>query len=315
MMKKIWSIMILALVMCSFTMVSVSAVPDEQDETESMADEWDESWLLGEEGDLLDKDIDYLTTSEGATIPVERQKPRLVDDADLLSDREESRLLEKLDNISEKNKCDVAIVTVYSLDEKTATAYADDYFDYNGYGYGTNDDGVLFLISMEKRDWAISTYGYGITALTDAGQQRIMQECKPYLSKGDYSEAFNIFADRCDEFIASARNGKIIDVDTLPKEPFPVGKNLLIALLIGAVVGAFAVMSMMAKLKSVHLQSSAVDYVKPGSLNVTQRNDIYLYRTVNRTKIESSSGGSHSGGSHTHHSSSGRSHGGSSGKF
>ena len=313
-MKKILSIIILSLVMCSFTMVSVSAVPDGQSETGSTADEWDESWLLGEEENSSDEDIDYLTTANGATIPIERQKPRLVDDADLLSDREESRLLEKLDNISEKNKCDVAIITVYSLDGKTATAYADDYFDYNGYGYGTNDDGILFLISMEKRDWAISTYGYGITALTDAGQKRIMQECKPYLSKGDYSEAFNIFADRCNEFIASARNGKIVDVGNLPKEPFAVGKNLLTALIIGAVAGVFVITSMISKLKSVHLQASAVDYVKQGSLNVTQRNDIYLYKTVDRTKIESSSSSS-SGGSHTHHSSSGRSHGGSSGKF
>ena len=40
---------------------------------------------------------------------------------------------------------------------KTAEAYADDYYDYNGYGYGENDDGLLLLVSMGEREWAITT--------------------------------------------------------------------------------------------------------------------------------------------------------------
>ena len=37
----------------------------------------------------------------------------------------------------------LAVVTVNSLEGKTAEAYADDYYDYNGYGYGENDDGLF----------------------------------------------------------------------------------------------------------------------------------------------------------------------------
>lgn len=48
---------------------------------------------------------------------------------------------------------------------------ADDFYDYNGYGYGEEGDGIIFLISMEERKWQISTCGFGITAFTDAGQE------------------------------------------------------------------------------------------------------------------------------------------------
>ena len=44
-------------------------------------------------------------------IPQDRQLPRLVDDADLLTDSEEQELNTELDEISEKQQCDVVVVT------------------------------------------------------------------------------------------------------------------------------------------------------------------------------------------------------------
>lgn len=55
--------------------------------------------------------------------------PRLVDRADLLSDNEESALLEKLDEISERQKVDVVVAAADSLEGKTAIQYADDFYD------------------------------------------------------------------------------------------------------------------------------------------------------------------------------------------
>ena len=75
-------------------------------------------------------------TETPAQIPEERQLPRLVDKAGLLNESEASNVLSKLDTISEELKFDVIVVTVNSLDGKTPTQYADDFFDYNGYGYG-----------------------------------------------------------------------------------------------------------------------------------------------------------------------------------
>ena len=52
---------------------------------------------------------------EHQSIPEKRLLPRLVDRGELLTDREESELLSKLDEISERQKMDVVVVTVDGL--------------------------------------------------------------------------------------------------------------------------------------------------------------------------------------------------------
>ena len=248
-------------------------------------------------------------------IPDSRLLPRLVDEADLLSDSEESRLLTTLDEISERQKCDVVVVTVDTIGDSTATEFADDFYDYNGYGAGENRDGILLLISMADRDWAISTCGYGITAFTDAGQAYMVDKFKPALSDGDYYEAFDKYAVLCDDFLTQAKNGNPYDNGNLPKE-FPyVGLIICIGVSIG--VAFIIVNGMKNKLKSVRTKTDADTYVRQGSMSLAQNRDIFLYRTINRTKrsTESSSSSSGSSGSSTHRSSSGTTHGGSSGKF
>ena len=155
-----------------------------------------------------------------ALVKASEDTMRMVDWADLLSDGEEADLSDRLDEISERQQLDIVIVTVDSLEGASAEAYADDFFDDNGYGFGDEKDGILFLISMEERDWCISTSGYGITAFTDAGLEYLSEEFLPYLSDGAYVEAFQTFAGECDEYITQARTGEAYDVDNIPTEPF-----------------------------------------------------------------------------------------------
>ena len=232
--------------------------------------------------------------------------PRLVDQADLLTDAQEASLLSELDSISNRQGMDVVVVTADTLDGKSPMAYADDFYDYNGYA----EDGILLLVSMEDSDWWISTAGYGITAFTDAGIEYLGNRFVPSLSDGDYAGAFEIFADHCDEFITQAKTGDPYDTHNLPKEPFDFLLNLAVSFVIGLVIAAITTAVMKGKLKSVRAQAGASGYVKTGSMNVTHRQDLFLYRDVNRTaKPKDSSGSS------THTSSSGRSHGGGGGKF
>lgn len=241
--------------------------------------------------------------------------PRLVDDADLLTNSEESELLALLDEISERQKVDVVVVTVDSLDGYSPMEYADDFYDYNGYGFGADADGILLLISMEDRDWYISTCGYGITAFTDAGLDYIADAFLSDLSDGEYLDAFRTYAELCDAFISQANTGNPYDIDNMPKEPFPVMTALGISFGIGIVLALIITGIMAAQLKSVRKQAAAGEYIKKDSMKVTDSKDLFLYKHTERhARPKESSSGSH-GGSSTHHSSSGRSHGGSGGKF
>ena len=92
---------------------------------------------------------------------------RVQDLADLLSDSEEAALLENLDELCERQKMEIVVLTTDTLEGLTPRDYADDIYDYSGFGYGEDRDGALLLISMEDNDWYISTHGYGITVFTD----------------------------------------------------------------------------------------------------------------------------------------------------
>lgn len=245
--------------------------------------------------------------------------PRLVDYADVLSDSEEKKLLDKLDEISERHQMDVAVVTVNSLDGASVVDYADDFYDDNGYGFGEGRDGILFLLSMGEREWNITTTGYAITVFTDAGLDYMAERIVGNLKKGDYAAAFTAFADQCDDYITQAAKGSPYDGGSLPRAPFPFLKFLAICFAIAFTFALLVTEVMKRQLKSVYSRTEADDYVKRGSMQLTQKSDLFLYRNVSRREIpkNTSSGGSgsSSGGSSTHTSSSGMTHGGRSGKF
>lgn len=243
---------------------------------------------------------------------------RIADWAELLSESEEAELSDRLDEISERQKFDIVIVTLDSLEGADIVAYADDFFDYNGYGFGEGKDGILFLISMEERDWCISTSGYGITAFTDAGQEYLSEKFLPYLSDGAYADAFQTFAEWCDDYITQARAGTPYDVDNIPVEPFSPLGALIIAVVVGFVVSFIVTGIMRLSLHSVFSEPAADSYMKKDSLRLTKNYDLFLYKNVTRTekpKEASTSTSGSSGGSTTHVSSSGNTHGGSKGKF
>ena len=233
--------------------------------------------------------------------------PRLVDNADYLTDSEETALLSKLDEISTRQGMDIVIVTMSSLNGKDITAAADDFYDENDY----HPDGILLLISDYEREWAISTAGYGITAFTDFGQEYMTGQFLDALSEGKYAAAFDTYAELCDEFITLAKAGTPFDVNSQPKTPFHAIRSLLVSGGIGLVTALVGTGSMKGKLKTVHEQTAASQYVKPGSMNITESRELFLYRQIQRQERETKK----SEGSSTHTSSSGRTHGGSSGKF
>ena len=243
---------------------------------------------------------------------------RISDWAGLLSDDEVAELSDQLDEISERQQFDVVIVTLDSLEGADVTAYADDFFDYNGYGFGENKDGILFLISMGEREMCMSTTGYGITAFTDAGQNYIYDQIMTYIKDGDYATAFTTFAAQCDGFITQARTGEPYDIDNLPEEPFSVVGALIIAVGIGFIISLIATGIMRLQLHSVYSRQAAEDYMIKDSMQVTRSNDLFLYKQVERREkpkeVEQEKPSSQ-GGSTTHVSSSGTTHGGSSRKF
>ena len=150
---------------------------------------------------------------------------------------------------------------------------------------------MLLLLAMEEREWYIYTTGDAYAYLTDAALDDIEDAIVPLLSEGDYYEAFMTYASLCDKYLTMGQEGNIYH------GTFPWGQNIVIALIIGAVVGLIVVSSMQAQLKSVRPRREAHEYTRPGSMNVTRSRDLFLYRTVSRRPKPKDSSSGRSGGS------------------
>ena len=204
---------------------------------------------------------------------------QVFDEADLLNDSEELDLEEKLADLSSKYGAQIVVCTIESMDGGDIDEFLEYIYDYMEFGYGENRDGVLVLVCMDPREYRILSNGFAGVAIDSGDIDTIGDAIVSDLSDGDYAAAFDEFAEQCDYYLDGHINGF----------PFNFGKNLLICLVIGIIAGVVVAFVLKGQLKTVRKQNQANVYVKPGSMQVTVRNDFFLYREVSKSKKESSS--------------------------
>ena len=233
----------------------------------------------------------------------------VVDEAKLLSQDERDKLIEDIEKFRENYNIDAVIVTANDLQGKNTMDYADDYYDYNGYGLGDNKSGILLLIDMNDRKIWIYTSGDAIEYFTDNRIDSIISDISKYLSNEEYFDACNIFLTDIQYYIDSG----IPEGQYTYSEEENTLKIVLIALGVAAVVAGVTCIVVVNSYKNSKSVSS-VNYVDNNSIVFTKRRDTFVNTFTTRTKIErnNSSGGS---GSSTHRSSSGNTHGGGGGSF
>lgn len=206
---------------------------------------------------------------------------------------------------------ETVIVITDKMEGKSSMAYADDYYDYNGYGAGSDKSGLLILINMADRDVWISTTGKAIDIFTDSRISSMLDGIVSHLPDADYYSA-------CSSFMA--------DVETYALQGIPEGQYrveqeapyrgtywervivlmktpwmIIIPLLISIGVTVMITLSNKGKV-TVTPQT----YEEKGSFVITREVDDFMREHLTRVKIEKNTGS----GSSTHMGGSGTSHGG-----
>lgn len=214
---------------------------------------------------------------------------RLYDDAGLLSESEAAQVSALLDDVSAEHGANVVIVTT---NEALGDPEADARATYESICSG---DGVIFLLSMNGREWAIwATEGYAREALHEDAREKVFDDIRGYLANDDFAAGFAGFAEGCDEMLTLADSG------TPYKKPMSPW-SIPIALGIGLVAALIGTGTMKAQLRTVAAQRHANSYIPNNGFNVTYSRDIFLYKTLTVSERESnnsSSSGDDDGGSH-----------------
>lgn len=224
-------------------------------------------------------------------------KPAVVDQANIFTDEQEQSLAKEADRLAQRLDMDVVIVTTDNTENKSSMAYADDYFDYNGYGSDEKKSGVLYLIDMDNRNAWISTTGRGIDAFTDARIDKILDSAFGPLSQGHYAKSASVFISEADRLVGPRR--------------FQI-KHGLVGLV--AAFAAFCMKFFGSRSRYVKkAQSWNYDLTKMAIADFPVFNTVMVDQSVTRTyqpRQVSSGGRGGGGGSSTHTGSSGTTHGG-----
>ena len=250
------------------------------------------------------------TPAASAAQTTQSQSQLVIDNAELLTEKEKLRLEDKAQRISQQYGCNIYVLTVPTMDGAERREFAKAYYTEHQLGSGEYRNGILFMIAMDTRDYVTITYGRnpedtsqygsGILAFTDYGISQMEEQVVPYLSEGDYYTAFDTYVDTCRVYLSTYDQGTAYDVGVrLPGEPifgaFEIGIIILVPLLIAFIV----CMVFRAQMKTAVKATKAGDYLVDGSFHLTESRDDFIRTTRSRRKIErtSSSGGGSSGGS------------------
>lgn len=238
------------------------------------------------------------------------------DHAGLFNGGEYEALLEKAQSLNEASEADIVIVTIDDAGGKTSRDYADDYYDYNGFG----PDGVLLLIDMDNRNAYISTSGTMIRYLTDARIDSILDSVVAELADGGYYSASVEFLNRTEGYIDAgipdgqhnydSETGEMDEYEDAAVKSLTAGE-IVVSLAVGGAVG-LAVVGGIKRSYSMKNACYRYPYASKGSLELSEKADELIDHHVTRTVIHVHHDNGRGSGprSTTHSSSSGRTHGG-----
>ena len=262
-----------------------------------------------------------LPAASAQNLPEYRQVDLVADDAGLLSPASVDELESLALQVSEAHGCDVGVFFARSYyPYSSINDFVDDYFDFNGFGYGPTQNGILFVVTTDEREYRITTGGIAIDAFTDYGLSRIEEQVVSYLSSGNWSGAAKKFIRLCDDYLKEYESGGAYDTNNTVKTPVSL-QSLGISGVLGFILSGLPLRKSKKELTSVTAQRNASEYRIGPKITVTEQDDRYINNSIVRVPIPRDDGHDHGpgrpggGGSSIHISSSGVSHGGHGGHF
>lgn len=227
-----------------------------------------------------------------------------VDDADLFDEDSEQQLLVQMEQLSKRLDIDVVGVTTNNMNGVNAEQYARQYYQDHLYDH----DGIILMIDMEDRQWGLVSIGEMKNVFVKDVRDIMSDEFVPYLSDGDYQEAFNLYTSQVDKYVSLYQKYGSAYLDELAAIEYEDNKGTYflmgsgIGIVVGLIISAIVLAVLYGQCKMVKMQTQAKDYLVKNSMKMTRSQDLFLYSNVVRTKRasdddNSSSSSSDSGGS------------------
>ena len=128
------------------------------------------------------------SSADAAVLPKPSQREYIVDTAGIVSAEDRTQIEKIGEELREKTRAEIVVVTVATLDGTDIESYANELFRSWGIGDAKQSNGVLLLIAKDDRKFRIEV-GYGLEGeITDGRAGEILDKMKPYFRDEKYSE-------------------------------------------------------------------------------------------------------------------------------
>ncbi len=233
------------------------------------------------------------------SLPAFAAENHVFDDAKYFTQEQISSLNKRAEALLDKTETDLIIITTINSRGYFPRRFAAKYYE-EVRPYKDIDSYVAFAFCLDIKKYGEASYGDAKTMLASKSDDALYEVLEPYLPDRNYYGAMLSYMDYLEDALIPPTKAELFS------------RYLPYALVVSLIIGGITVFVMAQGMKRKHYQEDAQQYIVPGSLNLMRSNDIYLYSTETRTKIESNSS---SGGGSSFKSSSGRSYGGRSGSL
>lgn len=208
---------------------------------------------------------------------------RIIDDADVLSENDEIKLNEKLDELS--NKYNYDIIVYFSID----TSFGEDivsegceFYDSNYYGYGDEHSGILLIANYEVGMFDVITTGKQVREKYDGYIADCYDEVEKDLGNDPYEAVLSFI-----KWVDTRFINENIDY----KNEYVVNKddtvlNLSVASLLSLIISIVVCLILKSQLKTEGKKRGANNYINKNSFKLTRSGDIFLYRSTTRRRIK-----------------------------
>ena len=230
----------------------------------------------------------------------------IFDGAGLFTEEQYRNLQEQAMSVSNYSQCGVYFVAVddfsnYSGYGDMLTA-AEDIYLTNGFGIGEERNGILLILSMAEREYALIAYGdFGNMAFTDYGKD-VMSEhfLDDFADNHWYGGVLDYLLD-CEQMLDLAMAGTPMDVQTQGTSQGTIQNRPLfmavpMALLPAAALALVICLVLKRQMKTARRQTDAFEYVVGNSVDFRVRQDIFTHVTRSRRRINTNNGPKPGGG-------------------
>ena len=143
------------------------------------------------------------------------------DFAHVLSPETETELNDLAQQVDQKAKAQIAVVTINSLDGQDIDGYAVDLYKQWGIGNKSTNHGVLILIAVKDHRYRTEV-GYGLEPILPDGKVGgFWRQVLPLLKQGDYDGAIKQNMESIASVIAADAGVQLTGVNSVPAEQTP----------------------------------------------------------------------------------------------